>query len=77
MEIAVVRVEAVNEVCGGSGHWKIQRKMVITNRYFSKNALISAKSSNVEMIDRDGLQKLIQEYNMSIQKSVFRVFRLG
>ena len=37
-----IGVEAVNEVCGGAGYWKVQKKMVITNRYFSKKALITA-----------------------------------
>ncbi|WP_298472747.1 restriction endonuclease [uncultured Psychrobacillus sp.] len=63
-----IGVEAVNEVCGGAGVWKVQKKMVITNRYFSKEALISAKSNNIEMIDRDGLQLLIKEYETAMEK---------
>ncbi|SIT88062.1 restriction endonuclease [Edaphobacillus lindanitolerans] len=58
-----VGVAAVNEVCGGGGHYKVQKKAVITNRYFSKKAKISARSNNVAMIDREGLQDLIRKYN--------------
>lgn len=70
-----VGVEAVNEVCGGAGYWKVQKKMVITNRFFTKKALITAKSNNVEMIDRDGLQFLIKEYQkISEQRKIFNFF---
>jgi HJR/Mrr/RecB family endonuclease len=70
-----IGVEAVNEVCGGAGYWKVHKKMVITNRYFSKKALITAKSNNIEMIDRDGLQLLIKEYQeMMNQRTIFSFF---
>ncbi|EMR07293.1 Restriction endonuclease [Bhargavaea cecembensis DSE10] len=72
-----VGVAAVNEVCGGAGQWKVQRKIVITNRYFSKKAEISAKSNQVELVDRDGLQKLIQEYhNKKARRKTPRFLRL-
>jgi len=72
-----IGVEAVNEVCGGAGYWKVQKKMVITNRYFSKEALISAKSNNIEMIDRDGLQLLIKEYEaMKEKRTPFHFFTM-
>lgn len=57
-----VGVEAVNEVCGGAGYWNVQKKIIITNRYFTKKAYISAKHNKVEMINRDGLKILIREF---------------
>ncbi|MFJ5792697.1 restriction endonuclease [Lysinibacillus sp. NPDC093197] len=63
-----IGVEAVNEICGGAGYWKAQKKKVITNRYFTKKALNSAKANNVEMVDRDGLQLLIKEYQLILQR---------
>lgn len=70
-----IGVEAVNEVCGGAGYWKVQKKMVITNRYFSKKALITAESNNIEMIDRDGLQLLLKAYQkMRDHRSIFSFF---
>lgn len=56
-----IGVEAVNQVCGGAGVHKVKKKMVITNRYFTKNAKISAKANNIKLIDRDELQFLIKE----------------
>ena len=49
-ENLTIGVAAVNEICGGSAYWKVQKKMVITNRYFTKPALITAKLNNVEMV---------------------------
>lgn len=67
-----VGVDAVNEVCGGAGYWNIQKKIIITNRFFTKKALISAQHNNIEMIDRDGLKLLIKEYQQSReQRSLF------
>jgi HJR/Mrr/RecB family endonuclease len=72
-----IGVEAVNEVCGGAGYWKVQKKMVITNRYFSKKALITAELNNIEMIDRDGLKILIKEYQEMIEpRTIFHFFSL-
>ncbi|HWJ77307.1 MAG TPA: restriction endonuclease [Niallia sp.] len=60
-----VGVDAVNEVCGGAGYWNVQKKIIITNRFFTKKALISAQHNNIEMIDRDNLKILIKEYQHS------------
>lgn len=67
-----VGVDAVNEVCGGSGYWNVQKKIIITNRYFTKKALISAQHNEIEMIDRNGLKLLISEYQeLREQKGTF------
>jgi hypothetical protein len=70
-----VGVEAINEICGGAGYWNAQKKMVITNRFFTKSALLSAERNNVKLIDRDGLQLLLREYKESLEnKNFFRIF---
>jgi hypothetical protein len=72
-----VGVEAINEVCGGAGYWNAQNKVVITNRYFTKSAILSAERNNVKLIDRDGLQLLLREYRYSLEnKKLFRFFPL-
>ncbi|TQR14744.1 restriction endonuclease [Psychrobacillus soli] len=72
-----VGVDAVNEVCGGAGYWNVHKKLIITNRYFTEKALISAQHNEIEMIDRNGLMLLIREYQeLRIQKgsSTFLTF---
>ncbi|MGA4722220.1 restriction endonuclease [Fictibacillus nanhaiensis] len=54
-----IGVDAVQQVISGSIHWRTTNAMVITNRYFTPNAKKLAKSGMVELIDRDGLSKLI------------------
>lgn len=67
-----VGVDAVNEVCGGAGYWNVQKKIIITNRYFTKKALISAQHNEIEMINRNGLKLLIGEYQeIREQKGTF------
>jgi hypothetical protein len=63
-----VGIEAINEVLGGAGYWNATRKMVITNRYFTKAAISSAERNNVELIDREGLKKLLQEYHDTLEE---------
>ncbi|WP_157951030.1 restriction endonuclease [Peribacillus acanthi] len=62
-----VGVEAINEVCGGAGYWNAPKKMVITNRYFTKAAILSAERNNVKLIDRDSLQLLLREYRDTVE----------
>lgn len=64
-----VGVEAINEVCGGAGYWKAQKKMVITNRYFTQSAILSAKRNQVKLIDREGLQNLLHEYREALEQN--------
>lgn len=60
-EGSTIGVSAVQEVCAGAAYWKVQKKVVITNVYFTKQAKTLAKANNVELIDRDGLKRLINE----------------
>ncbi|MFC7365485.1 MULTISPECIES: restriction endonuclease [Bhargavaea] len=66
-----VGVAAVNEVCGGAGYWNVQNKVVITNRVFTKKAMITARSNNVIMIDRNDLQELIDDYNKMVNSKEY------
>lgn len=67
-----VGVEAVNQVCGGSGVHEIQKKIIITNRYYTRQALFSAQFHHIEMINRDGLIRLLMKYEQArVQKRSF------
>jgi HJR/Mrr/RecB family endonuclease len=72
-----VGVEAINEVCGDAGYWNAQNKVVITNRYFTKSAILSAEKNNVKLINRDGVQLFLREYRECLgNKNLFRIFPL-
>ena len=60
-----VGVEAVNEVCGGAGVHDLQKKIIITNRYFTRQALFAAQFHSIEMINRDGLMRLLSKYEQA------------
>ncbi|GAE35699.1 restriction endonuclease [Halalkalibacter akibai] len=63
-----VGVDAINEVLGGAGVHGANKKIVVTNRYFTKNAKISATANNVKLVNRDNLIMMIKEVNS--QKTV-------
>lgn len=58
-----VGVDAINEVVGGAGYYNATKKIVITNRYFTDAAKISAKRNGVTLLDRDDLIRMINQYN--------------
>lgn len=58
-----VGVSAINEVLGGCGYHNANKKIVITNRYFTKAAITQAKRNNVKIIDRDDLIGLMNKAN--------------
>ena len=49
---------AVQEVVASKAYYKAQCAMVITNSYFSKNAINLAKANNVILIDRNNVTRL-------------------
>jgi restriction endonuclease Mrr len=60
-------------------YWNAQNKVVITNRYFTKSAILSAErnNNNVKLIDRDDLQLLLREYRDCLEnKNLFSFFPL-
>ena len=54
--------KAVREVFAGAKVYDCMRTMVITNSYFQPSAIKLAKATDVELIDRDKLGKLIIKY---------------
>ncbi|MBF0706786.1 restriction endonuclease (plasmid) [Alkalihalobacillus hwajinpoensis] len=55
-----IGVDAIQEVIAGRIYWRTKEAMVITNRYFTHNAKKLAKTSDVKLVDRDSLIKLIR-----------------
>lgn len=47
--------KAIQEVVGSLSYYKATRGMVVTNSYFTKNAVILAQANNVELWDRNSL----------------------
>lgn len=52
-----VGVAAVQEVIGAKGYYKADKAMVITNSYYTPNAVSLAKANEVELWDRDDMVK--------------------
>lgn len=57
--IGSVGVSAVQEALSGMAYYSCQSAMVVTTGYFTKNAIELAKKSEVRMIDRVALGKLM------------------
>lgn len=51
---------AIQEVVGSIGYYNANKSMVITNSFFTKNALELAKANNVELWDRNKLIKIFK-----------------
>jgi len=58
-----IGVDAVNEVVGSAGYHNAIKKIVITNRYFTNSAMITAKRNGVTLLNRDDLIRMINQYN--------------
>lgn len=54
-----IGISAVQQVIGGMRYYDSEKGMVVTNSYFTKNAVELAKRSNVILWDRNTLQKKI------------------
>ncbi|MDL2293369.1 restriction endonuclease [Ruminococcaceae bacterium OttesenSCG-928-D13] len=48
-------VQSVQEICGARAHYASDVEVVVTNAYFTKNAVILAQETEVELWDRDVL----------------------
>ncbi len=55
----LVGINSVREVIGGLSHYNCQKAAVITNSYFTNDAKVQAGDSNVKLLNRDDLIKLI------------------
>lgn len=56
--------KAVQEAVAAKAHYKCDTAMVISNAYFTQNAVVTAESSDVLLIDRDKLSKILEEGEM-------------
>lgn len=54
-----VGLKPVQEAYSGKVHYGASKAVVVTNLYFSKNAAVLAKETNVILWDRNDLEKLI------------------
>lgn len=63
-----VGVSAVQQAYSAKAHYGAGYAIVITNNFFSAEAKKLAKENSVFLVDRDGLQKLIQKYDISIDR---------
>lgn len=61
--------KAVQEVISAKQFYDCDDAIVIANRYFTLSAKQLASKANVELIDRDGVKELLEEYNNSIIES--------
>lgn len=53
--------KAVQEVIAAKSHYKCDIGMVITNAYYTQNAIKTAEASEILLVDRDGLERIISE----------------
>lgn len=57
-----VSVGAIQEVTAGRKHYRCDKALVITNNYFTKNAIELANSNFVTLWDRDDLIRMIRNH---------------
>lgn len=58
-----VGIEAVQQIIGAKEYYKADKGMVITNNYFTPNAVNLASSSNIELWDRKKLLNIFYKSN--------------
>jgi HJR/Mrr/RecB family endonuclease len=59
---------AVQQVISAKTFYGCDEAMVVTNSYFTRSAKELAESALVRLIDRDELQKYLDDYNQKIMK---------
>lgn len=57
-----ISVGAVQEIVSAKAMYRSSEAWVITNQYFTKNAITLAQANGVKLIDRDMLAELIKTY---------------
>jgi HJR/Mrr/RecB family endonuclease len=57
-----VNNKAIQEVVAAIKHYDADRGMVITSNEFTSSAIKLASSNNIDLIDRNKLEKLIKKY---------------
>lgn len=63
-----VGIKSVQEIVGALGYYKAEKGIVITNSYFTKNAINLAKANNIKLWDRDMLTKVFSIKEDNTQK---------
>ena len=58
-----VGIKAIQEIIGAKEYYKADSCLVVTNNYFTPNAIKLAASSNVELWDRDKLIEIMAKAN--------------
>lgn len=61
--------KAIQEVYAGTGYYKLDKAIVLTNSYFTLSAKELAKQLDVELWDRDKLIELLENYRLLQKKS--------
>ncbi len=65
-----VGVKAAQEACSGKQYYNCDKAMVLTNSYFTQQAINFASNTNVILWDRGTLTKLIKNSNLQNQNGV-------
>lgn len=65
-----VGIEAIQQIIGARSYYKADRSIVITNNFFTKNAVSLAKSSEVILWDRD---YIINKLNIPTQEILNKI----
>jgi len=60
--IGKVGNKAVQEIVAAISMYRSHRGMIVTNNYFTAAAVELANANGIELIDRDGLEELIDQY---------------
>lgn len=55
-----VGVKAIQEVVSAINYYKADKGIVVTNSYFTKNAIKLAKTNGIQLVERDELEKMLQ-----------------
>lgn len=58
-----VKIEAIQQIAAAIQYYKANKGMVITNSFFTKNAVQLAESNNIELWDRNKLIKIMDKSN--------------
>ena len=57
-----IGIKAIQEIISAKKHYQADELFVVTNRYFSKDAIVLASEHDVMLIDRDVLTNLVGKY---------------
>ena len=67
-----VGIEAVQQIIGAKEYYKATKGMVVTNSFFTPNAVKLASSSNIELWDRNKLLNIL--FKLNARESLIETF---